>query len=67
MDMAKPKILKGKALEREIERVYYENCRGVEIDIMDIGKIFKAGEEAYVKGESIKTAVVDLVAKLRKN
>lgn len=64
-----PKKLKGKALDREIERVYKQYGQGVQIGIMDIPKIFRAGREAYETGgaEALAVAIQDAVARLRKN
>lgn len=52
---AKP--LSKKALDKLIEQIYYKNASGLQIDIMDIGKVFKAGERAYASGENVEDAV----------
>jgi hypothetical protein len=48
---------KNHKLDREIERLYGIHAVGKQIDIMDIGKVFKAGEEAHTAGESIEEAI----------
>lgn len=56
-----------KALDTRIEQHYYRTHGGVQINILDIGKIFQAGREAAGRGESIEAAVDQAVAKLRQN
>ena len=66
----KPKKLSKKALEREIERIYGKHGHGVQVPIMDLGKIFKAGEDAYASSgdlDAVDTAVKDAIQKYRKN
>lgn len=57
----------AKKLDKEIERIYYANCSGIQIDIMDIGKVFDAGRKAAAEGRDIKEAVVAFVETIRKN
>lgn len=54
-------------IDAEIERIYYANFRGVEIDIMDISKVFAAGRKAAAEGRNIEDAVKVAVQQLRKN
>ena len=56
-----------KALDKQIERIFYANCTGIQIDIMDIGKIFAAGRAAAAANGDIQAAVLASVATLRKN
>ncbi|UCC72036.1 MAG: hypothetical protein JSV86_16960 [Gemmatimonadota bacterium] len=62
--MAKTKKLSAKKLDALIEKAYYANCAGTMINIMDIGKVFKAGRVGYaLDGEAgIEPAVVDAIA-----
>jgi len=62
-----PKKLKGKALEKEIEKVYYKLGHGVQIDIMDIGAVFKMGAAGYEKDGDIEAAIAAAIKKFRKN
>lgn len=56
--------------EKRIEQAYYRSCSGVQIDIMDIGKVFKAGHAALLAGADeagLEKAVVDFVQTIRRN
>jgi hypothetical protein len=57
----------SKKLDKEIEAIYYANCSGVQINIMDIPKIFDAGRMAYAAGQPMAPAILAKVAELRKN
>lgn len=35
-----------KQIDERIERVYGARCRGVQIDVLDIGKVFGVGRKA---------------------
>ncbi len=37
----------AKQIDKLIEQIYYKRCSGIQINIMDIGKVFKAGQNAY--------------------
>jgi hypothetical protein len=64
----KPSRRQLAAVDREIERIYYRVAGGVQIDVMDIGKVFEAGHAAAAGGEAaIEAAIVAIVAQLRKN
>ncbi len=59
-----------KAMEEKVEQAYYANCSGIQINIMDIGKVFAAGTKALQEGatdEGMAKAVVDFVETIRKN
>lgn len=36
-------------MDKRIEKVYYQRCSGVQINIMDIQKVFKHGREVLIK------------------
>jgi hypothetical protein len=55
------------ALDRRIETHFYRVHRGVQINVLDIGKIFRAGRNAAAAGQSIEAAVDLAVAELRQN
>lgn len=50
-----------------IERVFYATCSGVQIDILDIPKVFAAGRAAHARGEDLVAAITSFVASIRKN
>ena len=52
--------LTKKKLSTLIEKTYYKAAEGKTINILNIPKIFKAGEEAYAK-ESTEEAVIKAV------
>lgn len=57
-----PKPLSKKALDKLIESLYYKHASGLQINIMDIGKVFKAGEKAYAAGGDVEQAVKDAIS-----
>lgn len=59
-----------KQADKRVERLYYASCSGVQINIMDIGKVFRAGREAIALGGddvAVTAAIVAFVATIRKN
>jgi hypothetical protein len=60
------KIAFNKA-KKLINKTYTENCCGIQIDIMDISKVFAAGHAALKEGRDLKTAIVAFVETIRKN
>ncbi len=66
--MAKPRQSKEeKALDREIDLVYRQNCCGIQIDIMAIPDVFKVGRKAKAEGRDLKEAIVAFVESIRRN
>jgi len=70
---AAPK-LKGKKLDDAISKAYYRNGQGVQVNIMDIGKIYDAGKKAYEAAATVEEADAALeeamkaaIAKFRQN
>lgn len=56
-----------KALDREIDKLYRENCANVAINIMDIPKVFAEAKKARAEGRDMKEAIVSFVNSIRKN
>ena len=54
-------------LDAEIESIYYANCSGIQISVLDIGKVFDAGRKAAAEGKDLKEAIVAFVETIRKN
>lgn len=65
--MGAAKVLKGKRLDKEIERIYYLHGFGVQVDIMDIPRIFADCRRVYESGGDLDLAVREAIAKYRKN
>jgi hypothetical protein len=55
------------ARDKEIEKIYYKLGHGVQIDIMDIGKVFKMGQAAYEKDGDIESGLAAAIKHFRKN
>jgi hypothetical protein len=58
------------ALEKRISRIYGLRCSGIQIDIMDIGKVFAAAKLAAAEGlddEALGQRIFDFVQTIRKN
>ncbi len=56
--------------EYRINRAYAKNCSGLQIDIMNIGAVFKAGERAIAAGAddvALGVALLDFVNTIRRN
>ena len=59
-----------KAAEKKVEKIYYANCSGIQINIMSIGKVFKVGVAAVAEGlddAAITEAVTSYVETIRLN
>lgn len=54
-------------LDAEITRLFYKHASGVQINILDLGKIHVAGREAAASGTSVEDAVVAAIARFRVN
>lgn len=65
--MAARKTKAEKALDTQIERIYYANCSGIQINMLDIPKVFAAGRAAALAGTDITAAIVTTVAAIRVN
>jgi hypothetical protein len=50
-----------KAIEKRVEAAYYASCSGIQINMMDIPKVFKVGAQIVSEGADDAT----LQAKLR--
>jgi hypothetical protein len=70
------KAISPKKLDAMISEIYKRNCSGIQIDIMDISKIFAAGRQAFdasasrpfeLRASEVEAAVVATVQAIRKN
>ncbi len=62
-----PKKLTGKKLDAEVTAAFNKHGNRIQFNIMDLGKISKAGRDAYETGglEAMEKAVIDAIAKYR--
>jgi hypothetical protein len=61
---------KREAEDKLVEQAYYATCSGIQIDIMDIGKVYAFGRlklEAGEDFEALKASVRAYVETIRKN
>lgn len=59
-----------KAARRRVEAAYSATCSGVQIDMMDIPRVFAVGLKAIAEGAddaTLQAAIVTFVATIRKN
>jgi len=56
-----------KQADKLIETTFYRVASGVQINVMDIGKVFAAGRAALAEGRDLDTAILAIVAQLRVN
>ena len=45
-------MITQKQIDKVVERAYYASCRGVQISIMDIGKVFAHGRTLVLRGKT---------------
>lgn len=60
----------AKAADKRVEAAYYATCNGVQINMMDIPKVFKIGRQAVAAGcddESLKLTIIAYVETIRCN
>ena len=59
-----------KLIDKRVEASFYKHCSGVQIDIMDIGKVFAVGKDAILSGaddETLGRYLTDYVNTIRKD
>lgn len=59
-----------KIADARVERAYYRTCAGVQIDVMDIGKVFAYGRTKIAEGEddaALGASIRAYVDTIRKN
>ena len=57
----------ARVIDKRIEAAFVARCRGIQIDVMDISKVFAAGRAAIAAGLDLEGAIVACVATLRRN
>jgi len=59
----------AKQIDKRIEAAYYATCSGVQINIMDIGKVFAEGRRALAEGadeDGLRARIKAFVETIRK-
>ena len=59
-----------KKIAKKVERLYYKRCSGIQINVMDIGAVFKVGKAAALAGlsdEQIGNEIFNFVQTIRKD
>lgn len=56
-----------KAIDKEIDVLFRKNHQGVQIDIMDIPKLFAEARKARAEGRDMEAAINDFVKVRRRN
>ena len=57
----------SKALDKQIEQAYYKLGNEVQINMMDILKLYSESRASVAAGNSVEQAVGDAIAKYRLN
>ncbi len=65
--MTRKEKAEAKKLDAEINRLYMENCSGIQVNMMDIPKIFVVARKARAEGRDMKEAIVFFVQSIRQN
>lgn len=56
--MAKKQSRQEKINDKRIERLYYATCSGIQINIMDIGKVFAFGQKKITDEPGVDDAAL---------
>lgn len=67
--MRKQSVAERKA-DKRINAAYCANCSGVQVSVLDIGKVFKVGHQAIANGADdteLAARIVAFVETIRKN
>lgn len=56
-----------KQIDARIAAIYTRNCSGIQINILDISKIYRVGREAILSGQDPEPAIVAFVQTIRQN
>lgn len=68
--MTRSEKIAANKIDKRINTAYHATCSGIQVDIMDLGKIFAVGKAAIVAGAddaTLATKVFEYVQTIRKN
>lgn len=63
-------MAKKNPADKIIDTIYRKNCSNIEVNILDIGKIFDVGRKSFAAGDNeqvMTQKIVDFVKTIRKN
>lgn len=67
MAMPRKQSKESSELDKEISKLFRENCEGIQIPMMDIPKVYAVAKQARADGHDMKTAIIQFVNTIRKN
>lgn len=56
-----------KEIDQAIERLFYRHAQNVQIPVMDLSKITRAGKDAHAAGQDMEPAIIAAIAAVREN
>lgn len=65
-----PRKPSKKAIDKRVEKIYYQRCSGIQINIFDIGKVFAVGQASVAAGDNdhvLGDKIASYVQTIRKN
>jgi ferritin-like metal-binding protein YciE len=65
--MTRAEKIAAKKLDAEINKLYHQHCSNIQIDIMDISKVFEVAKKARAEGRDMASAIISFVQTIRKN
>ena len=67
----RPRLSKEEKLaEKRIEQAYYKTCSGIQVDVLDISKVFRFGRSVVARGvddDVLGQAIFNYVQTIRRN
>mgnify|MGYP001568996983 CR=1 FL=1 len=56
-----------KLIDAQINTIYCRRCSGIQINMLDISRVFAVGRKALLAGEDAEAAIVAFVETIRQN
>jgi cystathionine beta-lyase/cystathionine gamma-synthase len=67
IEMTRAEKIAANKLDKEISKLFHENCSNIQINMMDIPKVFAAAKRARMEGRDMKEEIIFFVQSIRKN